>query len=469
MTAAAMVVAVMAATTACGDGGRSEPIDGTPGDAPVPDAAPPGTVRVTTHVRCCGGETGDVIGGIDIVLIDADGTARDPVTTDAEGNAQFADVAPGATVTAVYPETVVSWPELVTVVGVEPGDHLQFGEGFTPFRPSGGLSGDLVVSWPELPGAAAFTVIHPCGLAYGGEGATSVTVHISDFCYVPTADLLVLAFGTEDFLGSARLVGAPYVPDAALEILDWTPATPITVSATTIPAVAAPDVEVRLSAWIPGSEAFPIDAAATAAGGAISLAVPQANAASQLIGSLLVRHATDSYGPHQHNVVATGNAAAIAVPVGELPWLGPSVADLDSHTVGWIQDGAGDYDGAVIETFIFRPDPDGVGGREYHGLVLLPPGVTSWSWGTPPPSLAEYAPQAGDTFGHAAQLVDLADAAGYAGLRQIPEWIYSCPRCAAERGDLVSASGVAYTGGNGPDPEGRHAGVGETSLTLHAR
>src|SRR5688500_1219063 len=92
-----------------------------------PDAVPTGPITVTTHARENTSTPGPSA-GIEVYVITADGTLADTATTAADGTATV-DVTFGDSVTAVYPAS--NGADLITVVQVEPGDSLTFGDQFT--------------------------------------------------------------------------------------------------------------------------------------------------------------------------------------------------------------------------------------------------------------------------------------------------------------------------------------------------
>jgi hypothetical protein len=444
---------------ACGGGNDTLP-DGPPSTIdgePLPvDAVPVGPVTVTTRTRCCTGTSGGLVEGIDVILIDADGVARDPVATDADGVARFEDVARGAAVTAIYPAGELNNTELVTVLGVAPNDEIELGEQF--FTESAGTAGEVAISWPAFKGAVNFYVTDPCGPRYAGNVTTAV-VQVHEWCQVDVADIRVVALdGSYRALASAWLDDAAYVPGAALALAEWTPVIDVTATATGVPASA--DAEILLwlrSTSAPGS-AFYASSYVDQVDGTGEAVLPLPADGARIAASVDVRHARGGFGRQEHSAVVGGSATAAAIAVRELPWVGETTVDLAARTASWDQDGTAAYDGAVVDASYFKPDVDGgEGGISYGWKVLIPAGVTSWAWDEVPKALAELLPADGDEIDFDLQIVDLTQAEGYDGLRQLPEWISTCPSCAAETGELTAPAGVSYSydGGEGFAPGAR--------------
>ena len=95
-------------------------------DASTTDADISGAATVETEAALFGGSIGTNVGNIDIISMLPNNTVLETVKTDAAGNASI-KVYPGGSVTAVYKHTVDMGADLITYVGVKPGDTLVFG------------------------------------------------------------------------------------------------------------------------------------------------------------------------------------------------------------------------------------------------------------------------------------------------------------------------------------------------------
>src|SRR5262249_12043424 len=124
-------------------------------------------------------------------------------TTDANGSATI-KVYPGGSVTAVYKHaaTVDMGTDLITWVGVKPGDTLTFGNRnpSTVNQPNPDL-GAVNYSWPALANATSYDVFSSCAFNGASAPATTLTVHEFSNCHHDPMDVLFLAFGSTGLMG----------------------------------------------------------------------------------------------------------------------------------------------------------------------------------------------------------------------------------------------------------------------------
>lgn len=192
---------------------------GTGSDA-ASDAVPLDVVTVTVNSRT---DLGVVIPNAPVVFIDPDQTVT-YAHTDGTGTAQ-ASVHPGASVTVIYaPDTV----EYMTVLDVQPGDHLVFGGGgFVNIAP-------MTVTFTAYSDPSATYLFQcACGPKVVTPGTTTLTY--SD-CLAPTVN-------TDAYVVAS--VGGTVVATASLHDIDlslpivlpevWAPAATLQVSYTGAP------------------------------------------------------------------------------------------------------------------------------------------------------------------------------------------------------------------------------------------
>ncbi|MDB4953906.1 MAG: hypothetical protein JWO36_1475, partial [Myxococcales bacterium] len=182
-----------------GDGSGSNLIDAAI-DAP--------NVKGTVHVQVTNAatalcSTGGGTANLFVLFKDTDGTVTQ-VTTDASGNAQ-GDVFPGASVTAMCHRSLgVCAPAgsncsytMVTVLDVEPGDHLvlnadAFLTGHQPANTT--AAGNFTVSYPAYATAKGYDVYHPCGKTpVSPMTATQQQLALKVGCLTTPMKLLVIA------------------------------------------------------------------------------------------------------------------------------------------------------------------------------------------------------------------------------------------------------------------------------------
>jgi hypothetical protein len=422
-----------------------------------------GDVTVTTHSRCCDSPQGTLVEGVQVLVIQRDGAVGDSGLTDATGTIVLEDVEEGASVTAVYQDG--EQYDLVTIVGVEPGDELVFGEHYTPTR--AGTDGSLTVSWPQVAGTYYYNVTGPCGGSNAfGEASTSTTIYFYSYCQTPTADLQFVAYDTSyNILSSGVVADAPYT-GTAVALPAWTAPLSFTVTSNNLPA---PVEEVYLGAYavVDGTGSLGDTAYTTPVSGSASSTLAMAATGDRIAAwSSLWR--PGEFGVQESYQHLGGAATAATFDTVELPWVGGILVSAASRAVTWIQIGEQPYDGAVATASWSRYVPDGGEGGTYTYFdwqIIMPPGTTSFTWQSPPAAIESVLPTRGDAVDGEVMLVDLSSADGYDALRGVPEWDAACPGCSVERGDLASAT-ISFSGDGGeglgatrPQPTRRPAAV----------
>jgi hypothetical protein len=437
--------------------------DASNGDDDAVDAmtTPPGQVTVTTKSRCCSEPMGTLKSGIQVLAIQPHGEAGDSGATDASGVVTLEDVQAGATITAIYPTD--DGYDLVTVVGVQPGDDLVFGERYQPVV--AGTDGLMNVSWPQVVGSPRYDISHPCTTNYFyGETTTSGQLNQYAYCQTPTGNIRFIAYDPSYYIAqTGSLRGVAYTNGASVSLPSWSPPFNFSASISGVPT-AVDQVQLNAYSYLPGTQSL---------GGNTYLAPDAGNAS----GSFLMYAGGDSIlasarmtrpgdlGPQDsyQTLPATATSATFTAP--QMPWVGGTLISASGASGTWVQVGDEPYDGAVAYASWSRFVPDGAEGGTYtyySWQVTLPPGVTGWSWTDAPAALADYLPTIGDSLNSDIELVDLSTTDGFDTLRATPEWIYACPQCSIQEGDLDGTANVAYAGNDGGE------GLALTSPKLRA-
>ncbi len=446
--------ALFICVAACGD--VTAFTDAAPGadaaqaDAITVDAVPTGQVTVTTRARCCDLPPDSLVAGVPVLVISADGSVGDSGQTNAQGTITL-DIDEGDTVTAVY--TTTDGFDLVTVVGVKPGDQLNFGEAFT--APSQGVDGQMTATWPVVAGTYYYLINTPCGNQYVfNETTTSVQVGFSAYCQRPTADFVFTSISNTTYLPqrTAILRNVNFTNGQTAALGAWAVPTNFAVNATALPSYVN-DVYFSASAVVGDRQPYGSSSYVTPDAGAASGALPVHVGSDRIATTARLSRPGDLGDQYTYRAVP-GSAATTTFATNELPWLGEAYVSAAGNVASWIQVGDQDHDGAIAYASWYRDRPGlfgGPSGSSYSWTIMLPPGVTSWSWAQPPAALAEYVPVVGDTVYGDVALVDLASADGYDGLRATDERIFSCLECATSRGALVGDATVSYgyDGGEG--------------------
>jgi len=439
-----------------------------------PDSGPPGDVTVTTRNHCggyffaCTETPRTLVGGIDVFVIQPDGTLGDSGQTDGNGAITLTDVQPGAGVTAVYPTDGGEGYDIVTIIGVEPGDDLELGEVWT----TQGVcctSGTMTANWTAQTGVGinGYTVYHPyTNNGIGGEASSTMGLSLYSPYMPPTGDFQIIGYDIDGYPVRTNVVRNATYNFGQTVTFTGTWATPSLFTATV--SGIPDDVEtVYLGANslldnlrdynspYSFSDSFPGDATVT-------WTHPFPNDTDgTLVGASMYRGGNVGGQDLVARVDASATSSSQAANL--LPWLGSSIVSGAGHLATWVQIGAQPYDGAVAYLSWFKDSgvpasPTGItagsggGDVRYNWTVILPPGVTTYAWPEVPEQLADYLPGDNDSINNSGiMLVDLSDTDGYDELRNTSEWKVTCPYCALRDGELTGRANVSYSddGGQG--------------------
>lgn len=424
------------------DGGpdAAEPPLEAGADASLPDAAGPvpGSITVTTHVRCCEEAAGTIKPDVEVVTVNPDGTLGPTGRTGVDGKLTLEGVYEGSLVTALYePEGESTEHEYVSFAGVKPGDSLTFGEAYYQ-KNAKGTAGQATVSFPAHQGTSYYYPSSPCN-RWGSFSSPPATLDLYESCQTPTSPVLFTAYDSDH-----KVVASKFVPDLAT-----TPGATNTISA--LNPVAADNFAVTVADLDPDVTRVRFDLEPVYAPSGlierpmyqhilsgvdgITLSVPT-DGLRQLHTSRFV--ASYQYAPHEFYVGASGAAdSATVTGGGELPWL--AEANFSPLGATWLQTD-GSYDGAVAMVSWYK-QPEVQGDMHYYRWVaILPPGQTSLRWDNLAMALRERLPAFTDELSDSdVMLIDLTGPATYDELRQVPEWMLTCPSCAVYDGELPSA------------------------------
>jgi len=429
---------------ACGGSSSSPDAGGadaavTP-DAPgTPDATPMGDVTVTTYNQCCSGANDTPVAGVRVVAVQPDGSGGPTGMTDASGKITLSGVVAGASITAVY-ESGTS-VQMVTTLDVQPGDDLVYGWHRAAGPPSGGGGGTLSLTFPAYTGATSYAVSTGCGNAYSFTSAG--TVSVPESCSLTTAGVVVVAYDATGLIATAYLKDVPFTDGASATVSAWAPivADGFSVSVTGLPDDAS---VVRIDGGTSytgvlgyGTSISPTISGATATG---TMTIPSDGDTLNL-GAAIRRAA--QLGPHYVFRQLAGDATSATFAAPALPWLSQLVVNSSAQLVTWFQVGDDPYDAAVAEVYWSRYDAVNNVTVGYDWLIEAPPSVTTWSWAHVPAPLADFVPVSSDDASGSLWLVDLAGIDGWDAARTSPEWLWLCPSCATQRGELPDGSSEA--------------------------
>jgi hypothetical protein len=430
---------------ACGGGGQHDNPDAPnanpdaiPPDASAPDARAVGSIQVHTQVRCCDQPWGSPASGVTIHLIAPDGTLASTVTTGAEGSVTFDDVVAGSAVMSIYPETAVNPVTITTILAVEPGDTLVFGDRYYEPQVATSNGGHFTLDFPPI--AASWVLPYlPCGGAAQLPPSPPQMPWLYQACETPSATVPVFAVdASAKIVASAVLrdidlaIGASYTIDA------WTPAIVKTATATVPPATQEADLALT---WRYPTSARGEREPATITTGVASATFSAPDGADGAAATALLYH--DGLGSQGHAVAVATDVASADVPIVDLPWLGAAQVEIANQRVLWDQPG-GPGGGDALYLHLVYEHADGTGYVEWN--LIAPPAAAQLSWAGIPAELP--APRGTDVDDVVAvRFTELPTASSYRELRAAPEWQIRCPLCSVDRGELSSGAQTADENG----------------------
>jgi hypothetical protein len=206
-----------------------------PADAAI-DADLSGNATVVTQAAIFG-TTGN-IGTIDIVSMLPNNTVLATGQTDAGGNATI-KVYPGGSVTAIYKHTLNMGSDLITWVGVKPGDTLTFGNrNPSATGQTSTALGSQTYTWPALGAANFFETWTECGLGFfSGSGTTSVSIAESSLCHQEPMAILYSAYDTNgDLINFGTRSSLAFSDGVSVALSAWSPAATGMISITGLPS-----------------------------------------------------------------------------------------------------------------------------------------------------------------------------------------------------------------------------------------
>ena len=391
--------------------------DAASDDAVAVDAISAGTVTVTTYARSNGTTpSGEVVSGVDVVVVGRDGAVRDMGTTDASGEATL-DVEAGDSVTAVYRD--VSGGDLVTYLGVEPGDQLRFGE---RFGAGGSQTGSMTLNWPLTP-ASGIEVHHVCGAGFAAGTATSTTIYQYEDCARTPFDALFVAFdlNNPEYIARWGLVeNLPFANGTSATLNSWQAPGSFSIDVTGIPPEVT-EGDVQVQPLIDGNTGPDVRINAAPTAGSLSGTRPWATGGEGIVASAgFFRDGQFGAQGVFERLPATATAWMPDDPA-RLPWFGPIIASSAAREITWITAGGGDFDAALV--FMSWTDVETDGGvSSYRWSFFVPPGVDELRFPELPGTLMPFLPEDDDFPNVFGFMLDYATVDGYDALRARAEW-----------------------------------------------
>ncbi|HEX2691039.1 MAG TPA: hypothetical protein VHN14_30705 [Kofleriaceae bacterium] len=417
----------------CGKVSDSPPADAA---ADSVDADLGGDATIVTEAALFGGKIGTKVGNIDIISTFPDATVLAMAKTDASGAATIR-VYPGGAVTAVYRHTVDMGADLITWVGVKPGDTLTFGSRqFSTAGQTNTSLGTQTLSWPALAGITEFEVFTSC-TGLGAGTALSIVGTESSLCHQEPMDVLYGAFNGNTLTSFGFRSNVTFTNGGTVALGGWSPVQTGSINVTGLPA------EITL---LSGSFATILDAnrqlslvggySGTPTGGAFSTTFTWHPTGERTVGSVSLARTGFSSMHILDSFSASTLTQTVAAPA-LTPWVQGSVTSSSAlRMASWfvIPDTASVHDGQLLRVSWNRVISGTGHPHQWH--FILPPGQTSISYPALPSQFSDIMPVPEASTSATIRLFDISSATGYDMVRAMPSRNIMCLDCAVNAGEI---------------------------------
>ncbi|MDQ3369312.1 MAG: hypothetical protein M3680_28125 [Myxococcota bacterium] len=442
----------VAGLVGCGSVKDSGFTDAATGDAGL-DADESGEATVVTQAVLFGGTVGEAVGDIDVVSMSASNTLIEAKKTDASGNVTI-KVVPGGSVTAIYKHTIDMGADLITWVGVKPGDTLNFSSrsAQAPQGTPNTSLGSQTFSWPTQGGVTQYIVSTSTTANGAGSASTSLVMQENQlwnvnspfggtFFQVPRKDpqdVLFLALTGNMLSHFNTRQNVTFSAGANVAIGGWAPAVAASVNMTGLPPEIT-GVSGQFSTVLDGmtEHSFLQGFNGQPTGGAFT-----GNFMWAPVGDRTLAYASFNRQNFQSIRLIdslTSNAVSQTIASPTLPpWVQGQVAvstALREATWFPVPTAASAHDGQMLR----------VGWNHVVSAVnhphawhfILPPGQTSITFPKLPAAFEDHLPAPQDGL-NALQLrlFDISTAANYDAVRALPSRNVMCLECGLRSGDF---------------------------------
>jgi hypothetical protein len=401
------------------------------------DADLSGDATIVTEAALFGAKIGTRVGNIDIISMFPDNMVLAMAKTDAGGSATI-KVYPGGTVTAVYRHTVDMGADLITWVGVKPGDTLMFGsrQFSTSGQPNPSL-GTQTFTWPALAGATEFDVFTSCSGAFAPGTATSIVETEFTTCHQDPMDVVYLAFGANGLTNFGFRSNVTFVNGGTVALGGWSALQTGSINITGLPSEIS-SLSGTFNTILDSNKTLSFGGSynGTPTGGAFSATFPWHSTGERTVGSVVLTRTgfasirvLDSFSSN----TLTQTVAAPALT----PWVQGSVTSSSAlKMASWfvVPEASSVYDGQLLRVTwshlisgTFHP---------HQWNFILPPGQTSISYPALPSQFSDAMPLPEDSTNATLRVFDISSVTSYDMVRTMPSRNIMCLDCAVNAGDL---------------------------------
>ncbi len=401
---------------------------------------------IETETALAGGTVGANVGNIDVISMLPNNTVLEAIKTDAGGNGTI-KVYPGGSVTAVYKHTVDQGADLITYVGVKPGDTLVFGSrNFSQLNQPNPALGSMTYTWPVQTGVTNHCVYTSCGGSCNGV-QTSTTLTEYPLCNRSPMDVLFIGYGSTGYISHFRFFpNQTFTAGGTIANNGWIAAGTAMVNITGLPA----EVSNVSGSWSPVIDNatdynFSQGYSGTPTGGAFTGSFTFGGTGDRTLARVVMTRAgnfqqitlADQFGSN----TLSQTVASPTLP----PWMQGTVlasAALRSATWYLVGDASSVSDGVVLRLAWNHVVASANNYHQWH--VIMPPGQQSIDLPKLPAAFNDNLPAPQDGLSGQVRTFDVNTATGYDALRAVPSRNIMCIDCALRAGDFQRA---VYSGG----------------------
>lgn len=391
-------------------------------DAPDIDAPAPMPMTVRVLSLCC---TRPQVGvaGAEVYAVGPDGTLRDSGTTDASGEAML-DVLAGDSVTAVYPPVAQgAGRRLRTMVGVQPGETIEFGDFVS--EPTTTL-GTMNFTWPAQTNMTGFRVYTSCTYTpVSGGTTTQTTVTINSQCPSPFK-AIVLALEGNVVSRFAIRTNITFTNGGTVNFGALAPATSFILNANNLPP-DLDEISVDVSAIFDFRAPSSVSAYGEDSPTSLTAAAPWTTAPDGLgIFVYMDRYNELGY-QYQYGKRPTATSLTLSDIVA-LPWIGGVLVSPAARFATWIEIGDEPYDIRRLSLYWYPDVPNGGPSGDWAWDIWMPPGGPTMFALPSAGRLADYLPTEADNLQANVGVFDFEEL-DPDEVRVLSERILQCPTC----------------------------------------
>lgn len=416
-------------------------IDATIDTPPGIDADESGTATVSTKAAVPGQTVGAVVADVDIISMLPNNTLLEMKKTDGTGNATI-KVYPGGTVTAIYRHTGGDMgADLITWVGVKPGDTLEFGNRQIGVTSSTNI-GTQSYSYPSVGAGHRYIVRTNCSASSANDPTLSVSVSEFSSCNKTTMDALytaTLSASPFTLTNCASRQNFTFMNGQNLAIGSWQTAVNATANITGLSATIT-NVTTQLGTVIDGdAERFSAQANGAPSGGAFTGSFPWCTFGERTLGTLFMSR-NGNFGSMQlfDSLPSSQVSWTVANPMMP-PWIeGTFLTSTHLGLVSWVlvPDGMNASDAVYASvSYTIRISNMFYGGT-WH--FIAPPNTMAINLPKLPAQFAEILPTTEFGMGlNRLQTFDVPTVTSYDQVRTMGTANAMCMQCAARAGDVM--------------------------------